>query len=198
MQHMLPRREVTLRSALWHSALIYRHGDENMSIYSLTETDKRRMLNFLKRILAPLLLIVTVLWSCAYQGTTDIRLNTSQSSPQAIVKLLYEATQEGDIETYRAIIDPKDPHLDEMVAGLEQALAAGYSFGVEDLEIAIVGEGIITATVRTYYAQQVFFNGTVISETETSGDIIPLVKRDNRWYVRAHGRDAWLDEPVPE
>ncbi len=159
---------------------------------------KRHSLIQPKHMRIPLLLLVTVLWSCGYQDATEAPLDTNHSSPHAVVKALYDATERGDIETYRAIIDPKDPHIDEMVVGLERALAAGYSFGVEDLEIEIVDEAIVTATVRTYYAQQILSNGKIISETEVSGDIIPLVKRDNRWYVRAHGRDVWLDEPVPE
>lgn len=143
-----------------------------------------------------LILICLDLTGC--EGVTDSVSIIDQSSPEATVRTLFDAMQRGDVETYRAVIDPKDPHFDEMVDGFEKALATGYSVEAEDLEVQIVREEVETVRVRTYYSQKILFKGQTIDHTEQSGGLMNLVKRNGRWFVRAFGRDAWLDEPVPE
>jgi hypothetical protein len=141
------------------------------------------------------LLLLTCLSLAGCQGATDTPFNIGQSSPEAAVRTLYDALQRGDVEAYRTVLDADDPHSGELVYGFEKALAAGYSFEAEDLEVQIVREETEAARVRTYFSQKILFKGQVVDDTQLTGDVIDLVKRGDKWFVQAFGRDAWLDEP---
>lgn len=129
---------------------------------------------------------IVLLAGCIGRSTTQHPI-IDQSTPEATVKNLYKAATAHDTETFRALLDPEDPNLDNLVKGFEELEQRGITYDISELEITIVETSSAMVRIRARFREKLMMKDVLVSD-EMTGEELSLVNKQGRWYLLGYGQ----------
>ena len=106
-----------------------------------------------------------------------------QTTPEAAARSFYQAISDQDAGLLKAVIDEDDEGAILLLSGLERLIAAEGFLRITDIECDLTENDGHRATLLVHFHQTLKWGDSILLDGR-GGEVLTLVSKDGRWYVK--------------